>query len=199
MRNAMVMFTFSVFDCKYPFWANLAQKFKVLTVRWNFVHRLILIPRNQWGCLLFLFTKKNTLSRANLVPKFKIACLKWDLVPRLIRICRIQWRCSLRQFSTENTSMGKFEPKIENCHCLVSTLIRICHFQWWCSRFSALDQKCPFWANLVQNIKIVSSSRNLACRLILVSIIQRLCSICLFLTGNSLFGQIWSKTSKLSV
>ena len=29
MQNSMMMFTFSIFDHKYPSWANLVQKFKV--------------------------------------------------------------------------------------------------------------------------------------------------------------------------
>ena len=32
MRNSMVMSTFSIFDRKYPFWANLVQKFKIVSL-----------------------------------------------------------------------------------------------------------------------------------------------------------------------
>ena len=32
MQNSVVMFTFSVFDWKCPFWANLVQKFKIVTL-----------------------------------------------------------------------------------------------------------------------------------------------------------------------
>ena len=31
MQNSTVMFTFSVFDWKYPFWANLVQKIKIVS------------------------------------------------------------------------------------------------------------------------------------------------------------------------
>ena len=32
MQNSMAMFTFSVFDWKYPFWTNLVQKIKIVTL-----------------------------------------------------------------------------------------------------------------------------------------------------------------------
>ena len=64
--------------------------------------------------------------------------------------------------------------------------------------FSVLDRKHPFCANLVQKLNIVSLSRNLVPRLILICRIQWWCSLFLFQTGNALFKQIWSKKSKLS-
>ena len=41
MLNLMVMFTFSVFDLKYSFWAKLAQKIKIVSLSRNLVLRLI--------------------------------------------------------------------------------------------------------------------------------------------------------------
>ena len=32
MQNLVVLFTFSVFDWKYPFWANLVQKIKIVSL-----------------------------------------------------------------------------------------------------------------------------------------------------------------------
>ena len=32
MQNAMALFTFSVLDRKHPFWANLVQKFKLVSL-----------------------------------------------------------------------------------------------------------------------------------------------------------------------
>ena len=32
MQNSMVLFTFSVFDWKYPFWANFVQKIKIISL-----------------------------------------------------------------------------------------------------------------------------------------------------------------------
>ena len=66
--------------------------------------------------------------------------------------------------------------------------------KWWCSFiFSVLDGKHSFWANLVQNIKIVSLSLNQVPGLIRIWRIQWRCSLFLFQMRNTLFGQIWSK------
>ena len=35
MQNSMVMFTFSVFDGKCPFWANLILKLDIVRLSWN--------------------------------------------------------------------------------------------------------------------------------------------------------------------
>ena len=44
----MVMFTFSVFDRKYPSWPNLAKKIKIVSLCCNLLPTLIQIPENQW-------------------------------------------------------------------------------------------------------------------------------------------------------
>ena len=64
---------------------------------------------------------------------------------------------------------------------------------------SALDWKYLFWANLDQKIKIVSLSGNLVLRLIPICRIQWGCSLFLLLILNTIFGQIWSKNSKIFV
>ena len=56
-----------------------------------------------------------------------------------------------------------------------------------------------FCVNLVQKLKIVSLSWNLILTVIQICRISLWCSLFLFLTGKYLFGQTWSKTSKLSV
>ena len=33
MQNSMMIFAFSVFDHKYPSWANLVQKFKIICLK----------------------------------------------------------------------------------------------------------------------------------------------------------------------
>ena len=35
------MFTFTIFDRKYPFWANLVPQFKIVSLKWNLVWGLI--------------------------------------------------------------------------------------------------------------------------------------------------------------
>ena len=62
--------------------------------------------------------------------------------------------------------------------------------------FPVLDRKYPFRANLVQEIKIVSLNWNFVPGLIWTCKIQWWCSLFLFLTANTIFGQIWSKKSK---
>ena len=41
MRTSTVMFSFSFFDWKYPFWTNFVQKIKIVNLSWNLIHRLI--------------------------------------------------------------------------------------------------------------------------------------------------------------
>ena len=41
MLNLLVMFTFSVLERKYPFWANLVQKDKIVCLQCSLVLRLI--------------------------------------------------------------------------------------------------------------------------------------------------------------
>ena len=50
-----------VFHWKYLFWENFVQKFKINSLTWNFVPRLIQIWRNPWGCSLFRFSSGNTI------------------------------------------------------------------------------------------------------------------------------------------
>ena len=45
MMNSIVMFTFSVLDRKYPFWPNLVQNIKIVSLSLNLVPRLIRICR----------------------------------------------------------------------------------------------------------------------------------------------------------
>ena len=40
MQNSMAMFTFSAFDWKYPFWENLFQIVKIVSLRWNLIPNL---------------------------------------------------------------------------------------------------------------------------------------------------------------
>ena len=135
MQNSVIIFTFSASDWKYPFWANLLQKFEIISLSWNLVPKLIEIYRIQWLCSFYLeisflgkFSPKKT----------KIFSFYWNLVLRLIQICRMQWWCSRFLFLTGNTFLGKFdlEIKIVSLSCkLVLRLIQIWRIQWWCSFF----------------------------------------------------------------
>ena len=50
MHNSMVKFTFFVFGRKYPFFANLVQNVKIISLSWNLVASLIQICKIQWCC-----------------------------------------------------------------------------------------------------------------------------------------------------
>ena len=91
------------------------------------------------------------------------AQMKWnEMVRTLFRVCRIQWHCSL--FLFWNTLFGQIWSKnkiISLSWNVAFRLIRICRIHWGCSLF----QKHPFWANLVQKVKIDSLSWNSVSRL----------------------------------
>ena len=78
----------------YPFWTNLVQKTKTVSLSWNLVPRLIQICSIQRWCFHFFCFWPEKLYCANLV-QIKIFSLSWNLLPRIIRICKIPWRCSL--------------------------------------------------------------------------------------------------------
>ena len=84
---------------------------------------------------------------------------------------------------------------------LVPRLIRISRIQWWCSLFPFFRfwLEIPFLGKLGPKNKIISLNWNLVPRLIRICRVQWWCSPFPFLTGNNLFGQNWSKKSKLSV
>ena len=50
----------SVLDVKHPIWANLAQKIKIASLKWNLVPRAIRICRIHWWCSLFLFSARDS-------------------------------------------------------------------------------------------------------------------------------------------
>ena len=104
-----------------------------------------------------------------------------------------EWKCSFWANLVQKVKI------VTLCWNLVPTVIRTCRIQWRCSFFFVFEWKCRFWANLVQKIKIVTLSWNLVPTLIRTCRIQWWCSFFLFLSGNALFGQIWSKKSKLSL
>ena len=100
------MFTFSVFDRKYPFRANLVKKINFVSLTWNFILRLILVCR-------ILFTTGNTAFRQIWSKKIKIVSLGWNLVPSLIRICRFNDDVYFFRFWPEIPFLGKFVHKLE--------------------------------------------------------------------------------------
>ena len=55
MQKSVALFTFFILDRKQPFWTNLVQKIKIVSLRRNVAPRPIRISRIQWRCSLFLF------------------------------------------------------------------------------------------------------------------------------------------------
>ena len=47
----------------HNYWANLVQKFKIVSLSCNLAPRLIQICRSHWSCSLFLFSTENTIFR----------------------------------------------------------------------------------------------------------------------------------------
>ena len=124
------------------------------------------------------------------------------MAPSLTRICRIQWCCSLFSFSTGITLFWEIWCKNQNYQFKLkfgtSTNSNMQNSMVMFT-FSVFDRAYAFSANLVQKFKIVISRWNSRLKLIQICRIQWWCSLFLFLSGNTLFGQIWSKKSKLSV
>ena len=149
----------------------------------------------------FIFEWKCTFW-ANLVQKIKIVTLCWNLVPTLIRICRTHWCYSLFRFWVEISFLGKVGPKSQNSHFklkfgtytnsnMQNSMVMFIFF--------VFDRKYPYWANLVQKVKILTLSWNFVRTLVRTCRIQWWCSLFLFSIGNTLFGQILSKASKFSL
>ena len=103
------------------------------------------------------------------------------------------------RFQLEISFLGKFGPKNQNYQFklefgtysnsnMQSSMVM--------PTFFVFDWKYLFWANLVQKVKLISLSWNLVSRLIRICWSQWWCSLFLFLVGNMLFGQIWSRQWK---
>ena len=145
MQHSMMLFTFFVFDRKYSFWANLGQKFKIFSLRWNLILRLIRICRTQWWCSLFYFRPEIPFW-ANLVQKIKIVSLRWNLIARLIRMIKlILIRLILMPvftffiFGQKCPFWAKLVQNVKIVSLrlnLAASLIRTCGIQWCCSLFS---------------------------------------------------------------
>ena len=115
MWNSMALFIFSVLDRKHPFWANLVQKIKVVSLSWNVVPRLIQICRIHCWCSYFPFYLGNSLFGQNLVQKIKIVSLSRNLVPGLFEYGELNGAVHFFCFRQETPFLGKFGPKIQNC------------------------------------------------------------------------------------
>ena len=117
MQNSLVLFTFSVLEQKYPFWANLTPKKSSCQFKLKFGTQTNSSFQNSAGVFSFSVLDWKHSFWANLVQIVKIISLSLNLVPRLIRICRIQWWCSLFLLYTGSTLFGK-RRQTKHSYCL---------------------------------------------------------------------------------
>ena len=135
MQNSVMMFTFSVFNCKYLFLANLVQKNENLWIEAKIYYLDYFEYAKFNGGVHFFWFIPETPFWANLVQQIKIVSLSWNLVPRLFRIWRTQWWFDFFCIRPETPFLGKFGPTNQNCRNLVPRLFWICRIQWWCWLF----------------------------------------------------------------
>ena len=108
MQNSMVMFTFSVFDQEYAFWANLVQKIKIVSSGWNLILKLIQIFRIHF----FVFDREYSFG-TNLVQKSNNK-LKLKFGTYANSNMQSSMECPLFLFLIGNTLFGQFGPKSQN-------------------------------------------------------------------------------------
>ena len=143
----MMLFSFLVFEWKYPFWANLVQKIKIVTLSWNLVPTLIRTCRIQWWCSFFLFLIGNTLfgqiwsKKSNYQLKLKFGSQTNSNMHNsmmLLTFFVFEWKYS---FWANLVQKIKILTLSWN---LVPTLIRTCRIQWWCLLFLYLIRNTLF-------------------------------------------------------
>ena len=161
MQNSMMLLSFFVFERKYPFWENLVQKFKILTLCWNSVPALIQICRIQWCYSLFFFWveipflgkfgPKNQISHFKLkLGTYTNSNMQNSMVMFILSV--FDWKCPFWANLVQKVKIIIWSWN------LVARLIRICRTQWCCSPFFVFEWKYRFWVNLVQKVKIISWS-----------------------------------------
>ena len=130
----MVVFTFLDFSWKYPFWANLVQKNKIVSLSWN------------WYLVSFRYVEINDDAH--------VPCFRPEIPIFLICIFRIQSWCLLFSFRSKIHFLGKFVPKNQN---LLPWAIRKCKFNievhfflfstrniFWGGKFGPKNLNCQF-------------------------------------------------------
>ena len=118
------------------------------------------------GKLQFFYVRTELPFLSKFGPKIKIVSLRRNLVGRLIRICKFNGDAQFFRFRPEIPFLGKFGPKNQTYQFKIGTKTNLNMQNSMVMFFSVIDWKYPFWANLVQKIKFVNLSWNLADRLI---------------------------------
>ena len=116
MQNSMMLLTLFIFEWKYPFWANLVQKIKIISLSWHLIPILIQTCRIQWWSSLFMFLIRNIFF-GQIWPKspnyqFK---LKFGNYNNSNMQNSIASSVHVFLFRSEMPFLGKFSPKGQNC------------------------------------------------------------------------------------
>ena len=170
MLNLMMMFTLSVLDRKYHFWANFIQKMKTLFkmkdgtyTNFNMVNLMVMsicpLDFRQERPFLGKFAQKNQ----KCLFKLKVGTeINYNMLNSVvIFICpALNGKC----FFWVNF-VQKFKIPCLRWIFVKSRLIQICWIRWWYSDFLSWS-RIPFWKNLVQKDRIVLLRWNLMSRLI---------------------------------
>ena len=142
MQNSMMLLTFFVFDWKYPFWANLVQKIKIISLSWKLVLTLI----QNWvsnaelsGHVHFFCFWSEIHSLGKFDPKNQNYQFKLKFGTYTNSNMKNSMACSLFSFLIRNIFFGANlvqKVKIINLSWdLVASLIWISSIQWCCSLF----------------------------------------------------------------
>ena len=132
MLHWMVLFAFSVLDRKHPFWANLVQKIKIVSLGWNLVPRLIWICKIEWWCSLFLFLTGSTFwgklgpKNSNCPSKLKLGTKTKSNMQNLLVVLTfsvLEYKHSFWANLVQNIKSSNLVPRL---------IIRICRIQWHC-------------------------------------------------------------------
>ena len=163
---------FSVFYRKYPFWANLVQKFKIVSLRWNLVLKLIRICTVQW----WYFTPEMPFS-GKFGSKIQKSLFKVKFGTDWFEyLCRCQWWFYLIFcFRPEISFWGKFIPKKYNYQLKLKfgskTNLNMKNSMAMFT-LSVFDRKYPYCVNVVPKFKTILISWNLVQRLVPICWIQ---------------------------
>ena len=139
---------------------------------------------------------------SNLVQKITIVSLNSHLVPRINSSMQNSMMSLIFfNFWLKILFQGKFGLKNHNCQFKLK-FVTYTNSNMQNSIgiiFPVLSWKEPFQESLVEKIKIISISCHLVPEVIRICRSQWWCSLFVISTGMTLFGQIWSKKSTLSV
>ena len=120
----MVMLTFLAFDRENPFWSNLVQKIKIVSLNLCLMPRLIRLCRIQFWCLLFLLSTGNTINAEILSKNSKLSL--WAEIRHLNKFEYADFNGNVRffHFSPELSFLGKFGQKSLKCQFTAPAIIQ---------------------------------------------------------------------------